>query len=251
MPTNVPTPIGLKVEPKHVNVARYLNRSHPSIERGAPQVPYAVIWHWSAGWGELDSLYAYLARRGADESYNYAVDRSGRCGEIVASENAAWHAGDGKLPPLELLDDADGFVAGDDVRHVPRVINLRSVGVCCCNVGFLTESKLIEAHHKKAKIVEGVRHYNPRSHETKWEGYTDHQIGSAALLLAWLKAKHPTLRMILGHQDVTNYDSMNVKGSKTDPGPDEVFPWERLGYRALGMTRVKYDFARRGYAVVR
>lgn len=238
------TPI-IRIESKPVP-HRYRGRKHASIERGAPQVPYAVVVHWTAGWGEVDGLWNYLRRQGADESYNYAIDRSGRCAEFVPGADAAWHAGDGNLPPVSIVDS--GFVAGRDVQHVKRITNLRSIGIANCNRGWLTESGLIEAHHRKALIVDGLEHNNPRCASKTYEGYHDATIATWRLLLAKLKLQHPQLRIVLGHEDTTNYDALGVAGSKTDPGP--AFPWRRLGLRALGLLHVQYDFRRHGWAVV-
>lgn len=234
----------LKIESKPVP-SKYRLRKHATVERGAPQVPYAIVVHWSAGWGELDSLWNYLRRAGADESYNFAIDRSGRCGELVSSDDAAWHAGDGKLPPLSVLDT--GFVAARDVPYVKRVTNLRSVGVCLTNVGYLSASKLIEARHRGALVVEGIRHPNPRSYSRAWEGFRPAQVATFGLLLRHLKTKHPTIRMILGHEDTTNFDAMSGEGSKLDPGP--AHEWDALPLAELGIVRVRYDYKRHGYAV--
>ncbi len=235
----------LRIEKKPVPHL-YRGRKHATIERGAAQVPYAVIFHWSAGWGEIDHLWNYMRRAGADESYNFAVDRSGRCGEFVPSTDAAWHAGDGKLPPLSIVDS--GFVAGKSVPMVKRVTNLRSIGIANCNRGWLTESGLIEAHHRKAPIVDGLKHNNPRCHSTTYEGYREETIATHRLLLAKLKLQHPSLRIVLGHEDTTNYDALGSAGSKTDPGP--AFPWRRLGLRALGLMRVRYDYRLHGWVIV-
>lgn len=236
----------IRVESKPVP-HRYRLRRHATIERGASQVPHAVVYHWTAGWGEIDGLWNYLRRQGADESYNYAVDRSGRCGEFVPSTDAAWHGGDGKLPPPELADL--GFIASADVPYVKRVANLRSIGIASCNRGYLNDSGLLEARHRGALVVE-ARHYNPRSHATSWEGYHSATMATHRGLLALLKRRHPSLRFVLGHQDITNFDAMGTAGSKVDPGPDDVFPWQQLGLAELGLVRVRFDFARHGWAVV-
>lgn len=235
----------IRIEAKPVP-HRYRLRKHSTIERGAAQVPYAAVFHWTAGWGEIDGLWNYLRRAGADESYNYAVDRSGRCGAFVESKDAAWHAGDGKLPPLSILDT--GFVAAKDVPYVKRIANLRSIGIAACQRGYLNESGLIEARHRNAPVVEGLRHNNPRSHSTAWEGYREATYRTMWGLLGVLKRVHPTLKLVLGHEDTTNYDALGTAGSKLDPGPQ--FDWSQLHLRELGLTRVQYDFDRHGWAVV-
>lgn len=227
---------------------RYRGRRHAAVARGKPHQPTAVVVHWSGGWGELDSLVSYLRRAGADESYNYAIDRSARIGELVPSTDGAWHAGDGKLPPADRLL-AEGFVPAREVPYVRRVTNLLSVGVCMCNVGYLSESLLVEARNKRALVHSGIRHHNPRSKSDEWEGYRDQSVLALGThLLPLLVQRHPTLKIILGHEDVTNYDAMGTKGSKVDPGP--AFPWDRLPLAELGLARVRYDFDRHGWEVV-
>lgn len=227
---------------------RYRGRRHPAVAKGKAHQPTAIVVHWSAGWGDLDSLVSYLRRAGGEESYNYAIGRDARIGELVPSTDAAWHAGDGKLPPADVLL-AEGFVAGRDVPYVRRTTNLLSVGVCFCNVGYLNETKIIEARNKRALVVSGPRHHNPRSDSTAWEGFREQAIAAFAThLLPVLVQRHPTIKIILGHEDTTNFDAMGTKGSKVDPGP--AFPWDRLPLAELGLARVRYDFQRHGWAVV-
>lgn len=226
---------------------RYRGRKHYSIERNAPQQPTAAIIHWTAGWGDVDGLWSYLKRAGADESYNYAIDRMARIGEYVPSADAAWHAGDGKLPPADVLL-RDGFVATKDVPYTKRLTNLRSIGIAFCNRGYLNESGLIEARSRGALVSPPLDHPNPRSKSTRWEGYRDQQIASFTWLLGEMKRRHPTLVMVMGHEDVTNYDALNSQGSKLDPGP--AFPWDRVPLADLGIALVRYDYARHGWRVI-
>ena len=171
--------------------------------------PDAIVIHWSAGSGDEIKLGEYFQRHPErDASYHRGIGRAGGTAEYVDTANTAWHAGDG-VP----WDDAPG--------RPGRKINARSVGICLTLLGPVSrawsklhpERTLAATHRKRA--IRG----------TLWERPTPEQVTALRAMLIELKAKHPSIRWVVGHADVT--------AGKQDPGP--ILDGVDLGLEALGL----------------
>jgi len=171
--------------------------------------PDAIVIHWSAGSGDEIKLGEYFQRHPErDASYHRGIGRAGGTAEYVDTANTAWHAGDG-VP----WDDAPG--------RPGRKINARSVGICLTLLGPVSrawsklhpERTLAATHRKRA--IRG----------TLWERPTPEQVTALRATLIELKAKHPSIRWVVGHDDVT--------AGKQDPGP--ILDGVDLGLEALGL----------------
>ena len=81
--------------------------------------PDTVVLHWSAGGGEPEDVAHYLAKKRA--SYHLVIGRDGALALLLSPDDAAWHAGDGRAWSSKPS------------------INRRSVGVCLCNRGPVSE----------------------------------------------------------------------------------------------------------------
>jgi N-acetylmuramoyl-L-alanine amidase len=176
---------------------------------GRPAPPDTIVLHWSAGGGEPDDVARYLATKRA--SYHLVIGRDGALAQLVSLDDTAWHAGDGKA-----------------WTKLPSV-NRRSVGVCLCNRGPVSEAWAtahpdcvwLGEHHKA-----GFRSWE------RFERYTAEQRAALVALLTDLKARLPSLLYVTGHEDLT--------GGKGDPGP--CLPLLDIDWTALGLTYRRHDW---------
>jgi len=113
--------------------------------------------------------------------------------------------------------DRDGsvhrWVATDRIAHHTRGYNARAIGIELVNAG-------------------RYPHWLDSRHQALDEPYTGAQVDALLALLRQLRAGHPALRFIAGHEDL---DTTQVQASddparmvrrKRDPGP--LFPWDRV-----------------------
>lgn len=176
--------------------------------QGRPAPPDVLVLHWSAGGGEPAAVARYLATKRA--SYHVVIGRDGALGQLVSLDDGAWHAGDGRA-----------------WSKVPS-INRRSIGVCLCNRGPVTEAwattypdRVWRGKHPKRGIL-----------WTRYERYTTEQRAALVALIADLKARLPSLAFVTGHEDLTS--------GKGDPGP--CLPLLDLDWSALGLTYRRHDW---------
>lgn len=191
----------------------------PNHYRGRNGFPVELlVMHYTAGRGDERGTGRVFASPSRNASAHFGIGRSGGLAQYVALDDAAWHAGDGKAPTAEQLDE-HGTVPLSMAREQ---INRRSVGIEICNRGWAPggANPRVEARHR-----------NPGCRSKSWESFSPEQYVSLRRLVAPLRERFPTMRYVLGHEDVTF--------QKTDPGP--AFDWSEL--RGFGLTRVTYDFA--------
>ncbi|NII09071.1 N-acetylmuramoyl-L-alanine amidase [Oleiagrimonas sp. C23AA] len=113
--------------------------------------------------------------------------------------------------------DRDGrtvrYVPDTRIAHHVRGYNARAIGIELVNTG-------------------RYPHWLAADHQAMDETYTDAQLDALRALLVYLKAEHPTLTNIAGHEDL---DTQSVPASdnphvqvrrKRDPGPR--FPWPEV-----------------------
>lgn len=187
-----------------------LKKQHNVGRKGGE--PDTIVVHWSAGSGDEIKLGEYFQRNPSkDASYHRGIGRAGGVAEYVDTANTAWHAGDG-----DPWDDKPGKPG--------RKINARSVGICLCLHGpvdsgwaKLHPARTMSAPHRKRGVTAKL-----------WERPTPEQLASLRAMIAELKAKHPSIRYLVGHDDVTR--------GKIDPGP--ILDGVDLGLEALGIVRI-------------
>lgn len=167
-----------------------------------------------------------FARPQRNASAHFCVGRDGSAVQCVRLRDAAWHAGDGRMHPGGV-----GPLAEVDSR--PRVTNLRSVGIEISNVGWAVDRFGVPPDERE------TGKHDFQSKPRQWEAYDPRAIATLGYLVAMLRQAVPSLRYVLGHEDVTNADTLGRVGGKTDPGP--VFPWDDLNWAGLGYERVRYS----------
>lgn len=199
-----------------------------------------LVMHYTAGVGDARATARVFSMRSRQASAHFIEGRDGDEVQCVDCDDAAWHAGDGRIPLTPQLETAIAigtyFVPLVKVPPAPKVLNCRSIGIEVCNRGWAKRGPNPYAE---------ARHRNPASRETRWESYSNEQIDRAIARVKWLKERFPTLKWICGHEDATHHDTLGEVGGKLDPGP--LFPW--AVFTALGLKRVAYDFQRHGWKI--
>ena len=171
---------------------------------------------------DVARLFAKQSRRA---SAHIEIGRDGSKCQSVELSDTAWHAGGGMLPREGAGLLLDG-VAG---------INYRSIGIEMCNAGWAVDKLRIAPEHR----IQLSHPAMPRKTLT-WETYPKALLGTLGYVAAMLRLTVPTLRLVCGHEDVVNRDTLGRAGGKVDPGP--AFPWEAVDWLALGYRRVRYNF---------
>lgn len=238
--------------PMHLNGLRYRGGRHSLVMGGARVEPDALIVHYSAGGRGLDALREFIRKRPKQASYNWTYDQDGGAGEFVEAQDASWHSGDGWAPAADDVLES-GFVPVADVPKPPkRWTNLRSRSVCMVNRGWVNNERAIRLRRQGQEVLE-ARHRNPASRATLWHGYTDDQYQALEDTLPFIVQECPSLRIVLGHEDVTNgfiFGKGKWKGgSKVDPGA--VWDWDRIPWQKFGLTVVRYDYDDQGWRAYR
>ena len=235
----------------HIANVAHRHRQHGAVHLGQPVVPDTLVVNWTAGWRNAEAHRAQLERerdRGGGAPH-YLVDRLGVALELVPPTDAAWHCKDATLPPVDLVVD-EGFAPVAEAPFVERLANLRSVGVALCNKGFLRASDVVLAEARRIAVAQ-AQHANPSQRLDRWEGYTELALESLCALLGAIKDATPTLRIVVGLEDVRNgYVTGRGRwtaGSMYGPGP--AFPWHRVPWEAVGLVPVRYDYERQGWVV--
>ena len=161
----------------------------PNHSRRAANEITAIIYHYTAGDSQEGTVKQFQARA-SRVSAHYVIGRDGKVVQMVALDQAAWHAGVSKLAGA---DGVNGF----------------SIGIEICNFGKLTKKG------DKFYSWSGAPYRGPtpiHAAGAYWEPYTDAQYKSLARLTNALLEKYP-IKHITGHSDIAL-----PKGRKTDPG---------------------------------
>jgi N-acetylmuramoyl-L-alanine amidase len=157
----------------------------------------AIIYHYTAGDSQASTV-KYFQDRASKVSAHYVLGRDGKVVQMVALDQAAWHAGKSKI------GSADS-------------VNAYSIGIEICNFGRLTKKG------DKFYVHTGAAYQGPapvHAAGAYWEPYTDEQYKSLARLTTALLAKYP-IKHITGHSDIAL-----PKGRKIDPGA--AFDYQRV-----------------------
>lgn len=178
-----------------------------------------VVLHYTAGRGNEQGLANFFSGGSRRASAHFGVGRTGGIIQMVDMDKNAWHPGKSRF-----LDQSTNT-------------GWRSIGIEMCNTGWGSMDYHEEKHPDS--IWHG-RHRNRAARSTRWEKYTWPQVESVNTLLAELKEAIPTLKYVTGHEDIRNKHVVDIRGSKTDPGP--AFPYHVLQVDALGMERWHFSF---------
>ncbi len=184
-----------------------LLKQHNAGRRGGE--PDAIVIHWSAGSGDEIKLGEYFKRNPTrDVSYHRGIGRAGGVAEYVPTEDTAWHAGDG-----HPWDDRPGAPG--------RRVNDRSVGICLTLLGPVSR-EWAKLHPERALFAP---HRKRAVRSAAWERPTPAQVAALREQIAEIKARHPGILYVVGHDDVTK--------NKIDPGP--ILDGVDLGLEAIGV----------------
>jgi N-acetylmuramoyl-L-alanine amidase len=157
----------------------------------------AIIYHYTAG-GSQESTVKQFQDPASKVSAHYVLGRDGKIVQMVALDQAAWHAGVSKLAGI------------DSVNHF-------SIGIEICNWGKLTKKD------GKFFVAKGEPYKGPTPMQAGgayWEPFTDAQYKSLAKLTNALLEKYP-IKHVTGHSDIAL-----PKGRKIDPGA--AFDYDRV-----------------------
>ena len=158
------------------------NNNSGKFKKGEPKL---IVMHYTAaGSGKASASYL-MGPHKPSSSAHFVVDRDGMVLQISDTEYVTWHAGKSRWR---------GVIG----------INPHAIGIEIANHGWdYKGADAIVARHKNGGPIQ------------KWEPYTALQIAAVKKLTRWLLEFHPTIREIVGHDDI-------APGRKSDPGP--AFP---------------------------
>lgn len=165
---------------------------------GALRNPSLIVMHYSVS-DNMAGTLSWLRNQKSKASYHALVDRDGTVEYLVPLDRVAWHAGKSSW----------GGRPG---------VNSFSLGICCINWGPLKRSPdgiFTPVAGTKVIAPEDVftgRHKNGQTRYAHWQRFPEPQIAAVDALIAELFQKFPSLREVVGHDDV-------APGRKTDPGP--------------------------------
>lgn len=165
-------------------------------ERKASKIT-AIIYHYTAG-PSLSGTVTWFQNPQSKVSAHYVVGKDGRIIQMVALDQAAWHAGTSTLAGVEG-------------------VNQFSIGIEIVNWGKLTK------RDGKFCTYNGQQYHGPepiKAEGAYWEPFTDEQYKALVRLTSALTQKCP-IEHITGHSDIAT-----PKGRKIDPGP--AFDWQRV-----------------------
>ncbi len=182
-----------------------------SPNRGGRLMPEAIVIHYTAG-PSLTGAVATLTRpksvkHPSPASAHTVTGPDGKVTQLVPFNRQAWHAG---------TSSWDGRPS----------LNKWSVGLELVNPGFLTrradgqwETYWHQIVPEADVMVARHKHAGPASKPKGWRVYPEAQIAACYAQCAALCDTYPTIRLLLGHDDI-------APKRKSDPGP--AFPTAKL-----------------------
>jgi N-acetylmuramoyl-L-alanine amidase len=162
--------------------------------------PKFLVMHYTAGGdGEESAKYLHKPHKPASSAH-FVIDRDGSVIQISDTNRVTWHAGKSFWRGVSGLN---GHAIG---------LEIANYGYWRTGIKPATQAQAESAGWLKA------RHKNGGG-ELLWEPYPEAQMAAVEELTAWILTTHPTIREIVGHDDIS-------PGRKSDPGP--AFPMERF-----------------------
>jgi N-acetylmuramoyl-L-alanine amidase len=204
-------------------------------DRGGPIVPEAIIVHYSVTanlQGTVQALKArdYVSCHLAIDGYREGERSVLQCAQMVPFNRRAYHAGESSWNGRPALN---GWAIGIEVSN-PGPLLLRN-GQLFTTWGSRWVGDSVAATHASGLAPHEWNH---------WAPFTDEEIELLIQLCATLRAAYPTIREVLGHDQV-------APGRKFDPGPcvnldvireavfpDAVAPTVRTGSQELKAVKV-------------
>jgi N-acetyl-anhydromuramyl-L-alanine amidase AmpD len=179
---------------------RLVRDGSPVIYRGTPNVggairgPKYLVMHFTAG--SYGGSVSWLTNREAKASAHFVIGEAGEVTQLAPTDVVTWHAGRSAWK-------------GD------TNLNSTSVGIELANLGHLSGTPGQFRFGKSTMVPDSrvmiARHRNGGP-ITPWHTYPEHQIATAVLIARAIIARHPTIKEILGHDDIAPL-------RKNDPGP--------------------------------
>jgi N-acetylmuramoyl-L-alanine amidase len=200
-----------------------------SLGSGSAMTPEFIVFHYTAG-SSLSGAVSTLKASG--NSYNILIDKDGSIHQARAFNRSSGHAGRSNWKAASGL-------------HNGSSLNSNGIGISLVNVGlhdyfsqgrwwygydrtkkkYLSPSVADEDANKKSSI------YAP-GRQQHWDPYKSEQIEAAREIVAALVKEYPTIREIVGHDDIA------IDG-KFDPGPDFPLADFRAEFKKTGDLGLK------------
>ena len=196
-----------------------IRKPTPHYTRDAVNALEFIVQHFTASLAAVPAVnwLTDATRTSALSSAHLVIGRDGTIWQLAPFTAVAWHAGDGTWP-----------------KGVARV-NYRSIGIEHTNAGMLSRRAdgqwITWSNHVVPEKEVVVLTHKFQDAERGWHIYDAPMIERSLAVQALLIETYPTLRQIVGHDDV-------AYPRKTDPGP--AFDWARLSGLA-GATMLPRD----------
>lgn len=166
-----------------------------------------VVLHYTAS-SNFETTKRWLCSPKSRASAHYLIGRAGETVNLVPADLVAWHAGVSSYAGYEGL-------------------NKWSIGIELVNWGPLFQAT--DSHFRPVGFNDVIdpadvyvgRHKNPRCSFEFWHKYSDEQVDACIRLCRELLDKYPSIREIVGHDDI-------APNRKFDVGP----AWDWAGFRA-------------------
>lgn len=174
--------------------------------------PSLIVLHYTAG-RNVTSSVEWLCNPKAKASAHFVVGRAGEVFQLVALDRVAWHAGESRWG---LRTGCNKFSIG---------VEMDGPGFLVKNaVGYWRSPTTGEVYQPEEVVVAPHKSGGPSK---GWLLYTPKQIETVANLCRTLIHEIPSLREIVGHEDI-------APGRKLDPGG----AWDMDGFRTDVFGRV-------------
>ena len=192
----------------HKLVGDGANWAESPNHRGNLDAPEFIVMHFTAGRDAASSI-KWLCNPAAKASAHIVVGRNGTITQLVGFDQVAWHAGASTWAGKHGLNASSIGIELDNMGELTRVGD-RYLS------WFKSEVPANQVQHA-AHAIDGVASY--------WHDYTELQIASALTLVDLLRQAYPTIKEVLGHDDI-------APRRKRDPGP--AFPMRSFRARFSG-----------------
>jgi N-acetylmuramoyl-L-alanine amidase len=194
-------------QPVSVNAGRLTAAGQPVKFVASPFIggsfarrePSLLVMHYTSGGTALSSANWFRSPANPGSSAHLVIDRDGSVIQCVDLTRIAWHA-------------------GVSVWKKRSNLNRFAIGIELANWGALQRKGQGWASYTGVRIADPVlaRHRNGNPEGSRgpigWERFPPAQIASATAVARAILAAFPTIREIVGHDDI-------APGRKVDPGP--------------------------------
>ena len=199
----------------------------PAHDRGHAITPKVIVIHYTAG-STAQSSVSWLSRK--DRYYVSAHTVISRTGEIT------------QLVPFNI----EAYHAGVSEWNGQKWVNNFGIGIELANWGYLNRTPqglftYTGRQFPQDKAERGKHKFG--TPDGWWESFPEVQMRSAARLVVALKHRYPTIKDVVGHDDIS-------PGRKQDPGP--AWDWDKFnGYVTAYQKAAKEEAATAGIPTAR